>query len=752
MIILKNIKVVRKINEPKHKKNNMQKTSLLFVAAIYFATIVHGQIQYPFTKKVNQVDTVFGHIIPDPYRWMEDFKSEEMTDWFKAQNKFSDAALANLNGVDSFVNELNTYNTQKTWWRRPVFKFGDRLYYSTYHRGQVNANLYYKKENDTTEYFIYDSWKINPGKKYGIPVSKLSPDGNYLLTGFDVNGEEYPFLKIYNTQTGQWLPDSIPHSYTLSPDWAADSKGFIYAFSESNDRTDSKNLNKDVFKLHKINTSYEQDKTILNEKLADKVEPRLASNYANLFIKNSKTRIYLQPNQANEYAATYFENNNYLSDTSSIWKPLYTLSDSILSFLEDGTNYYFICNKGNGFKSLKKTSFANPDFANATTLLKQDTLWQLERIEMTKSYILAIYSNYGFLDKVVIINKHTNAIMPVKSLEKFDRFWIGGLGTETDDCFVYLWSVSKPSNGFPLDIKKDKLISEDFWKPKNQTILDGWENIISEVIQVPSNDGTLIPMSIMRDKNCKLDGNNICFLYGYGAYGIGVKNNHYNAYNPAYSLLLKRGVILAHAYVRGGGEKGEAWHKAGLKGTKANSWKDFIACAEYLIKNKYTQPAKLACVGYSAGGVLIGRAITERPDLFAAAFIGSGDLSLMRSAQYANGIGNYNEFGDPNIKQEFEWVLNEDATFHVHPNIKYPATFITTGINDARVIPWVPAKFAATLQANSSSQSPVLFHIDFEGGHFGNPNANTMIEKLKNDYRAEFFMLWQCGHKDFQKK
>lgn len=171
-----------------------------------------------------------------------------------------------------------------------------------------------------------------------------------------------------------------------------------------------------------------------------------------------------------------------------------------------------------------------------------------------------------------------------------------------------------------------------------------------------------------------------------------------------------------------------------------------------MIKNKYTQPEKLACKGASAGGVLIGRAITERPDLFAAAFIQSGVLNLLRSAHYANGIGNYNEFGDPTIKEEFEWLLNEDATFHVHPNIKYPATFITTGINDTRVIPWIPAKFAATLQANSISQSPVLFHIDFEGGHFGNPNANTMIEKLKNDYRAEFFMLWQCGHKDFQEK
>lgn len=504
----------------------MQKTSLLFVAAFYFVAIVHAQIQYPFTKKVNQVDTVFGHIIPDPYRLMEDFKSEEMTDWFKAQNKFTDSALANLNGVDSFVNELNTYITQNTWRRRALFRFGDRVYYSIYRSGQVSATLYYKKDNDTTEHFIYDSWKIHPGKKYSIEVNILSPDGNYLLTSFDVNGEEYPFLKIYNTQTGQWLPDSIPHCYTLSPGWAADSNGFIYAFNESNDRSDAKNLNKDVFKLHKINTGYEQDKTILNERLANKIEPRLATNYANLFIKHSKTRIYLQPNQANEYAATYFESNNYLSDTSSIWKPLYTLSDSILSFLEDGTNYYFICNKGNGFKSLKKTSFANPDFANATTLIKQDSVWQLESIAMTKSYILAIYSKYGFLNKVVIIDKHTNALNPVKSLEKFDRLFIAETATETDDCFVEVLSVGTSSKVFLLDIKKDKLVSEEFWKRKNQAIIDGWENIISEVIQVPSSDGELIPMSIMRDKNCKLDGNNICFLYGYGAYGIGVKDNN----------------------------------------------------------------------------------------------------------------------------------------------------------------------------------------------------------------------------------
>jgi prolyl oligopeptidase len=215
---------------------------------------------------------------------------------------------------------------------------------------------------------------------------------------------------------------------------------------------------------------------------------------------------------------------------------------------------------------------------------------------------------------------------------------------------------------------------------------------------------------------------------------------------------VQRGVILAHAYVRGGGEKGETWHAAGMKENKPNSWKDFIACAEYLVKNNYTQPARLGCFGGSAGGVLIGRTITERPDLFAAATIQSGVLNTIRGKAWANQINNYPEFGNPEIETEMKGLVEMDAVIHVKPGVKYPAVYITTGINDSRVAPWMPGKMAASLQACSTSDKPVLLHTDFEGGHGGSENAASVVDMMRTQLKILFFLLWQCGHEAFQIK
>ena len=326
------------------------------------------------------------------------------------------------------------------------------------------------------------------------------------------------------------------------------------------------------------------------------------------------------------------------------------------------------------------------------------------------------------------------------------------MGTKTDECVLYNEPVNKPKTGFLLNIANNKLINDDFWATQGQTFVPGSDDIVSELIEVPSYDGTLVPMSIMRNKNTKLDGNNVCILWGYGAYGTIVRENYFNEFNISNNLMVQRGVILVHAYVRGGGEKGEAWHQAGMKETKPNSWKDYIACAEYLIKNKYTQPSKLSCFGGSAGGTLIGRAITERPDLFAAATIQSGTVNLMRSKAWPNLISNYPEFGNPDIASEMKGIIEMDAVIHSKPDTKYPAVYFQAGMNDPRVPIWMSGKMAATLQASSTSGKPVLLDTNFEGGHNGDANAATSIDKWRSSLKMVFFLLWQSGHKDFQQK
>ncbi len=711
-----------------------------------------AQYNYPFTKTVDSSDTYFGVSYKDPYRWLENLKDTNVLQWFKQQTDFADAATAKLAGTDSFISRFLAYSNSKTWGCNPQYKYGNRYYYDKWERGQLSQNLYYRTGTDTTGHFIFDSWKIHDGMRYFVEVIKFSPNGKYFAATFDKNGEEYPFIKIYDLENKKWLSDSIPHCWTNTIFWTSDSKGLIYSYN-TGDRTAANASVNDVSKYHLLHTNYMGDITIMSELIRNTIEKKKSNSYYSFIYNiNGSDKIYCQPNQGFdfEYGNLYFIKGDQLLAPSKHWTKLYDQKDSVADIKETPLGYYFVCAKGNGFKSLRFTPANNPDFANATILLAEDPTWQLEKIDETKSFLLVYYSKYGFINKTIFINKKTGKEVVVSAIKDLDRHAITTMGTQTDECIFWKQYINKPGWSYLLDIGNNKLIREQFWAPRGQTFLPGSEDIVSELIEVPSYDGTLVPLSILRSKYTKFDGNNIVLLYGYGAYGISVKDNSYNDYSPINNLLVKAGVILAHAYVRGGGEKGEAWHKDGMKENKSNTWKDFIACAEYLIKNKYTQSSRLACQGGSAGGVLIGRTITERPDLFAAAHIQSGCVNQIRGKAWGNQINNYPEYGNPAIESEMKGIIEMDAVIHVKPNVKYPAVYLTTGINDMRVAPWMPGKMAASLQANSTSGKPVLLYTNFEGGHFGDANAPTLKERMKTGLAPVFFLLWQCGHKGFQ--
>lgn len=731
------------------------KQRFLFLILIFLCRyIVSAQYNYPNTKTVDSSDTYFGKSYQDPYRWLENLKDSNVVNWFRQQKDFSDYNTKNIGGADSLLNQLESYLGAKTWGRMPIYKTANRYYYGNWERGQLSSNLYYKTVKDTTEHFVFDSWKIHPNMRYQLSAIEFSPNEKYFFAAFDKNGEEYPFIKVFDINNNNWLKDSIPHCWPNTIKWTSDSNGFIYGYN-TGDRNIPTATENDVFKYHILNTDYNSDITIMNDKLRNTIEKKISNSYfAYVYINNGSKRIYCQPNQGFEfeYGNVYFIDNTELLTETKKWKKLYSKIDSIYDVKETTIGYYFISAKGSGFKSLRYTSYENPDFSNANVIFPEDSIWQLENMSETKSYLLINYSKYGFLNKTIFINKNTGKEVFVSAISKYNRYNISSMGTNTDECIFWNKYINKPGWSYLLDIQNNKLINDDTWSPHGQTFITGSDDIVTELIDVPSYDGTLVPMSIMRNKNTVLDGNNFCILYGYGAYGIAVKDNNYNEYNPVNNLLLQRGIILAHAYVRGGGEKGEAWHKAGMKENKPNSWKDFIACAEYLIKSNYTKSSKLACSGASAGGVLIGRTITERPDLFAAAHIQSGSVNQIRGKAWANQISNYPEYGDPNIESEMKGIIEMDAVIHVKPNTKYPAVYFTTGINDNRVAPWMPGKFAATLQANSTSNKPVLLYTNFEGGHFGDANAPTMIDMFRTNLKPIFFLLWQCGHKDFQIK
>ena len=714
-----------------------------------------SQINYPVSKTVDSSDTYFGVTYKDPYRWLENLKDSTVVNWFKEQKKIADKEMDKLDGVDSFLSQISHFEDAKTWKRVPFFKTASGYLYMISKPGQLSQKLYYKTINDTTEHLIFDTWNIHSGMRYQLldyPIG-VSPDEKYLFAAFDKNGEEYPFIKVYDFENKKWLKDSIPNCSDGSINWTSNSKGFFYKYY-TGDRSAPNATEKEVVKYHALFTSYTADKLIIDDSIRNTIEKKISNSYhASIYTNNSLKRIYAIPNNGFGLDKNaYYISNAELLNPAKLWKKLYSKTDSVYDFKESNDGYYFISAKGNGFKSLRYTSYINPDFANAKIIFPEDSIWQLEYIDETKSYILVFYSKYGFLNKTIFIDKKTGKEINVSAISDFDRYSIWTMGTKTDECVLYNEPVNKPKTGFLLNIANNKLSNDDLWATQGQTFVAGSNDIVSELIEVPSYDGTLVPMSIMRNKNTKLDGNNVCILWGYGAYGTIVRENYFNTFNISNNLMVQRGVILVHAYVRGGGEKGEAWHQAGMKETKPNSWKDYIACAEYLIKNKYTQSSKLSCFGGSAGGTLIGRAITERPDLFAAATIQSGTVNLIRSKAWPNLISNYPEFGNPDIASEMKGIIEMDAVIHVKPNTKYPAVYFQAGRNDPRVPIWMSGKMAATLQTFNTSNKPVLLDTNFEGGHNGDANAATSIDKWRSSLKMVFFLLWQSGHKDFQQK
>jgi prolyl oligopeptidase len=275
---------------------------------------------------------------------------------------------------------------------------------------------------------------------------------------------------------------------------------------------------------------------------------------------------------------------------------------------------------------------------------------------------------------------------------------------------------------------------------------DNPADVESAEVKVPSYDGTLVPLSITYPKNMKRDGSNPTLMEGYGAYGFPSLPD----FDPMRLAWYEKGGVLAVCHVRGGGEFGEEWHLAGKQATKPNTWRDFNACAQYLIDNKYTSAAHLAGVGGSAGGILIGRAITDRPDLWGAAIDIVGCSDTLRMETTANGVPNIPEFGSTKTEDGYKALYAMSSYNHIKDRTAYPSVLFETGYNDPRVDPWEMAKMTAALQAATSSGNPVLLRVEYEGGHGGIGGTEKQAqERLADEYS---FLLWRFGAPGFQPK
>ena len=349
----------------------------------------------------------------------------------------------------------------------------------------------------------------------------------------------------------------------------------------------------------------------------------------------------------------------------------------------------------------------------------------IQKIEGTKTF----WEQFSFSSRKIQVIKLPFSGAP----------WIYSLDVSSNDCIINVLSWKQPLTRYEYNALSHQISKSTFnTTPK----YPGTDDIMVEELEVKGYDGAMIPLSLFYNKHLKKDGTNIVYMTGYGSYGNAV----IQYFNMLLLPLLNKGVIMAVTHPRGGGEKGYAWHMGGFKASKPNTWKDFISCGEYLISKGYTSAKHLIGQGASAGGILIGRAVTQRPDLFSAAINNVPVSNPLRGENRPNGILDSKEFGTVRDSTEAMGLIEMDAYLHVESGVKYPAVIAVAGISDSRVPVWQPAKFVAALQNANVSRKPILLLVNYDSGH---DSGEKFV--IYRNYANQFaFALWQAGHKDFQ--
>jgi len=696
---------------------------------------------YPATKTGGATDTYFGKTYNDPFRWLENLKDKDVETWFKAQADLTDGLLAKIPARDALANEWMALDKLKPASYSQINYENGRVFYKKTLGGENVGKLFYRDGWKGTEQLLFDPAGFTPtGAKSGdiatIVSYTPSPDGKHVVLGLSAAGAEYSELRPLDVDSRKLLPETIYPSYgALS--WTLDSKSFLYDAGKVTDiKSPEIELNRKT-RLHSLGSDVASDTDFFsNESYPDlEISPKempmafIDESYPAYVVANVGT-------VQNEMRLFYAPTPQVAQGARLKWSVLALPSDNLVRGIVFHKDYvYAVTHTGAPKYKIVRTRVDHPDWKSAETVVPE-AKDSIQSITHSKSFMLVVYSN-GIVGRVVKYALDTGKASEVK-LPASGTVDVSCPDFRSDQCILFTTSWIQPTTLYDFDGEKDTFTKSIF---NSAIAYPGFENLVTEEVEVPGHDGTMIPLSIIHRKDLKLDGSSSAILEGYGAYGI----SYTPAFNVRHSIAL-HGVVLAYAHVRGGSEKGEAWYKAGYKTTKPNTWKDFISAAEYLVKKGYTSADKLAGTGTSAGGILISRAVTERPDLFAAIVCNVGVANALRVEFSPNGPVNTPEFGTVQDPKEAPALYEMDGVQHVKAGVKYPAVLGVAGWNDPRVVPWQPGKFVAAMQASSTSGKPVLLKVNYDNGHF----TEEKIVTFRNFAGQYAFMLWQTGHKEFQ--
>ncbi|MGH1385843.1 prolyl oligopeptidase family serine peptidase [Kordia sp.] len=690
----------------------------------------------------NTAETYHGKEIVDMFRPLENMKDSTILNWYKNETKYAQSILKNITGRELFHSEANESNIQIS---RFTFTNDDHYYYLKKSAKEATAKLYcrYKLKGEEILIFNPENYQSTSNNTYYINYFNPSWDNSKIVISLSKDDEEISEMIILDTKTKKKHPQVIQNAWPAALGgirWLKDDSGFFYEYLPETNRDSDTYLKNVETVLYKIGSNPKKRNVYFSKKNNPEMQMN-SGDFPEIILQNpTDTYLFSNVSGASAYYEYYFTEYDNLYDKKISWKPLFKQEDKIPFFHVVGDELYFVTARNASNFKICKTSLKNPDIRNPEVLVVEDPKATISDFVITKQGLFFVKTKNGVSSKLYHLQDGKTEEIPIP--KPAGAIYLLTKGADYDDLWVEINGWTTNEVRYKYNSIDKTFVEENLYPKKTST---NYDDIIVEEVEVPSHDGELIPLSLIYHKDTQKDGNNHVLMRGYGTYAFSLTP----AVNPLMMQWIDKGGIYAVTHVRGGGEKGDAWHKAGFKKTKPNTWKDFIACTEYLIDQNYTNPKKIAAWSSSAGGILIGRAITERPDLYAAAIVRVGQLNTLRSENTPNGLNGIKEYGTIKDPKEFEYLLEMDAYHHIKKGEEYPALLLTAGMNDTRVPAWQPGKFTAKMIEANASNKPIVFNVDFKSGHGFDASAEKRSAELQDMLS---FAFWQTGHKDFTLK
>ena len=704
-------------------------TYLLLMLSLSVATgQENNRLPYPGTRKTDQTDDYHGTKVADPYRWLEDDRSAETADWVKAQNKVTFDYLAQIPYRKQLQSRLEqVYNYPK--YTAPSRK-GDYFYFSKNDGLQNQSVLYRQKGLDAgadasaKPEVVIDPNKLSADGTTRLGAFSLSKLGKHAVVGTSKGGSDWQTYQIMDLATKQYLPETLEWVKVSGAAWQGD--GFYYSRypKPEGSALAAKNENHQVF-FHKLNTPQSADRLVYEDaKSPQRFHTVGTTDDERFVLLTISDRSKGKDGDALFFMDAQSGQKTFTPVVADVTDFSYNVVDN------DGDRLLIVTNEK--APNSKVVAFDTKKRAFSTLIAERSQPIAENSISAAGGKLFVEYSK----DVTSLVQVFDYAGKPESEITLPAIGSAGGFGGEKDDKFVFysFTSFTFPPTIYRYDISTRK--STVFRAPEVDFTPTDYE---TKQVFYASKDGTKVPMFLTYRKGLKLDGTNPTLLYGYGGFNISLPP----AFSPLRIPFLEQGGVYVQANLRGGSEYGETWHEQGTKSKKQNVFDDFIAAAEYLIAQKYTNPDKLAVQGGSNGGLLVGAVMNQRPDLFRVAIPQVGVMDMLRFHKFTIGWNWIADYGSSDNAGEFKALYAYSPIHNIKSGLNYPATMVTTADHDDRVVPAHSFKYAATLQEAYKGQNPVLIRIETNSGH-GASNTKKALEATADIYA---FMLWNMGVK-----